>query len=133
MKFLVNEGKLTNLAERQRFSPYGLFGGKPGKLGRTVVNPGPSERVIHAKESCEFEYGDVISFQQPGAGGYGDPATRDPAKVLEDVLNDFVSLETAREAYGVVIDSTTWTVDATATERLRATMRVQGTPPVVTR
>ena len=98
-----------------------------------MINPGPSERVIHAKESCEFEYGDVISFRQPGAGGYGDPATRDPARVLDDVQNDFISLETAREAYGVVIDPTTWTVDATATERLRATMRIQGDPPVVTR
>ena len=133
MKFLANEGKLTNLAERQRFAPYGLFGGQPGRRGRTVVNPGPGERVIHAKESCEFECGDVISFQQPGAGGYGDPATRDAAKVLEDVLNEFISLEMAREAYGVVIDPKTWTVDATATERLRAKMRIQGTPPVVTR
>ncbi|MBI2154386.1 MAG: hydantoinase B/oxoprolinase family protein [Candidatus Rokubacteria bacterium] len=133
MKFLAKEGKLTNLAERQRFAPYGLFGGKPGKRGRTVINPGPNERVLHGKESCEFEDGDVISFQQPGAGGYGDPTTRDPAKVLDDVLNDFISLETAREAYGVVIDPKTSTVDAAATAKRRDQIRIRGTPPVVTR
>jgi N-methylhydantoinase B len=88
-----------------------------------VINPGPHERVVHAKESCEFTYGDAISFQQPGAGGYGVPAERDPQKVLNDVLDDFISLEMARDAYGVVIDRSTWTVDAPATERLRARMR----------
>ncbi|MBI4589412.1 MAG: hydantoinase B/oxoprolinase family protein [Candidatus Rokubacteria bacterium] len=132
-RFLATEGKFTNLAERQRFPPYGLFGGKPGKRGRTVINPGPNERLLHSKESSEFAYGDVISFQQPGAGGYGVPAERDPQKVLNDVLDDFISLEMAREAYGVVIDPRTWTVDEAATTRLRARMRITGTPPMVTR
>ncbi|MBI3029222.1 MAG: hypothetical protein HYY64_06910 [Candidatus Rokubacteria bacterium] len=75
----------------------------------------------------------MISFQQPGAGGYGVPAERDPQKVLHDVLDEFISLEMAREAYGVVIDPKSRSVDAAATERLRATMRIKGDPPVVTR
>src|SRR5207253_5858383 len=37
MRFLVDEGQLTNLSDRQTFPPYGLFGGKPGGLGRTVL------------------------------------------------------------------------------------------------
>src|SRR5262249_51114286 len=61
MRFLADEGKLTNLSDRQRFPPYGLFGGERGVLGRTVINPGSSERVVHGKASDEFAYGDVIS------------------------------------------------------------------------
>jgi N-methylhydantoinase B len=133
MKFLATEGKFTNLTERQRFAPYGLFGGRPGARGRTVINPGAGEQMVHSKESREFAYGDVISFQQPGAGGYGDPAERDPARVLEDVLDEYISIEHAREAYGVVIDPETMTVDLAATERLRAQMRLPGPPPAVLR
>jgi N-methylhydantoinase B len=103
MRFLADEGKLTNLSERQRFAPYGLFGGQPGALARTVINPGAGEQLVHGKQSREFNYGDVISFQQSGAGGYGDPFERDPRAVLEDVLDDYVSIEAARERYGVVI------------------------------
>jgi N-methylhydantoinase B len=103
MRFLADEGKLTNLSERQKFPPYGLFGGRPGRLGRTVINPGEGEQVVQSKESRGFDYGDVISFQQPGAGGYGDPLEREPALVLEDVLDDYVSVDAAREEYGVVI------------------------------
>ncbi|HYE92473.1 MAG TPA: hydantoinase B/oxoprolinase family protein [Terriglobales bacterium] len=122
MRFLADEGKLTNLSDRQRFAPYGLFGGQPGALGRTVLNPDAGGEVVPGKASREFVYGDVISFQQSGAGGYGDPFARDPARVLDDVLDDYVSVEAARAQYGVVItvDGTDLRVDEAATAALRA-------------
>ena len=125
MRFLADEGKLTNLSERQRFAPYGLFGGKTGILARTVMNPGPDEQIVHGKQSREFVYGDVISFQQSGAGGYGDPLERDPALVLDDVLDQYVSVDAARRQYGVVIigDDLDLRVDATATAALRRSSR----------
>jgi N-methylhydantoinase B len=121
MRFLADDGKLTNLSERQTFAPYGLFGGRPGRLARTVINPGPDEQTVHGKQSREFAYGDVISFQQSGAGGYGDPLAREPARVLEDVLDGYVSVEAAREEYGVVItgDGVDLRVDEAATRALR--------------
>jgi N-methylhydantoinase B len=125
LRFLADEGKLTNLSERQRFAPYGLFGGKGGALARTVINPGPGEELVHGKQSREFAYGDVISFQQSGAGGYGDPLEREPARVLDDVLDEYVSVEAAESEYGVVIagDGTALHVDEAATRALRASRR----------
>ena len=125
MRFLADEGKLTNLSDRQRFAPFGVFGGEPGALGRTVINPGERERVVHGKASGAFAYGDVISFQQSGAGGYGDPLERDPARVLEDVLDEYVSMDAARTRYGVVITGTGMElrVDDAATIALRAGLK----------
>jgi N-methylhydantoinase B len=123
MRFLADEGKLTNLSERQRFAPYGVFGGRSGRLARTVINPGPDEQIVHGKQSREFAHGDVISFQQSGAGGYGDPLARDPARVLEDVLDEYVSVESARRDYGVVItgEGLDLRVDDAGTRALRGT------------
>jgi N-methylhydantoinase B len=125
LRFLADEGKLTNLSDRQRFAPYGLYGGKPGRLGRTVLNPGPGEEIVHGKQSREFAYADVISFQQSGAGGYGDPLERDPRRVLEDVLDDYVSVEAARRDYGVVIVArgADLSIDGPATDALRRELR----------
>lgn len=125
LRFLADEGKLTNLSERQRFAPFGVFGGRPGALARTVINPGPDEQVVNGKQSREFAYGDVISFQQSGAGGYGDPLARAPARVLDDVLDEYVSIEAARAAYGVVItgEGLDRRVDDDATAALRASRR----------
>ena len=121
LRFLADEGQLTNLSERHRFAPWGVFGGKPGRLARTVINPGPGEQSVNGKQSREFAHGDVISFQQAGAGGYGDPLAREPARVLDDVLDDYVSIEAARAEYGVVITGEGFDlrVDEAATERLR--------------
>jgi N-methylhydantoinase B len=134
LRLLLEDGRLTNNTERQRFAPWGLFGGQPGRPGTTVVNPGtPRERRVHSKASDTFACGDVVSFQQPGAGGYGPPWERDPQAVLRDVLDDYVSIEGARRDYGVVIEPATMTVDAAATRTARAAMRSPDPPPVVTR
>ena len=121
LRFLADEGQLTNLSERHRFAPWGVFGGKPGRLARTVINPGPGEQPVNGKQSREFAHGDVISFQQAGAGGYGDPLAREPARVLDDVLDDYVSIEAARAEYGVVITGEGFDlrVDEPETGRLR--------------
>jgi N-methylhydantoinase B len=118
LRFLADDGKLTNLTDRQRIPPWGLFGGEPGALGRTLLNPGPEEQEIHGKESRDFVHGDVVSFQQSGAGGYGDARERDPARVRDDVLDGYVSLEAARARYGVVLDDD-GTVNESATRALR--------------
>jgi N-methylhydantoinase B len=134
LRLLMEQGMLTNATERQRFAPWGLFGGQPGQPGVTLLNPGtPGERRVHSKASDTFAHGDVVSFQQPGAGGYGPAWERDPAAVRRDVVEDYVSIEGARRDYGVVVDPATLTVDADATAAARATMRRPEPPPGVAR
>jgi hypothetical protein len=45
--------------------------------------------------------------------------------VLTDVRKELVSLASARDDYGVVLDATTWTVDAAATVARRADLRAR--------
>ncbi len=62
--------------------------------------------------------GDTFIVVGPAGGGYGDPQKRDPERVLADVLDGFVSLDEAREHYGVSIRED-MTVDMAATAALR--------------
>jgi N-methylhydantoinase B len=57
-------------------------------------------------------------MQSAGGGGYGDPLTRDPERVAEDVGAGYVSLERASIDYGVVVNDD-GRVDAAATADLR--------------
>ena len=43
----------------------------------------------------------LIVHEQAGAGGFGDPAARDPALVREDLLDGKITAEFARRHYGV--------------------------------
>ena len=63
--------------------------------------------------------GEVLVNNSGGGGGWGDPFKRDPEKVLEDVRNEYVSIKSAREDYGVVIDPEKMMVGTAATAVLR--------------
>jgi N-methylhydantoinase B len=104
MRILGNDVKFSNLSERQKFAPFGLFGGEPGALGSTIINPGDaSERQVGGKVSMDLEYGDVVSFRLAGGGGYGEPIERDPEAVARDVELGLVGRDAARDQYRVVI------------------------------
>jgi N-methylhydantoinase B len=67
---VLEDCRLSVLAERRRHAPPGRAGGEDGALGRTLVNgeeqPPKLTRQLHA--------GDVVRVDTPGGGGYGAPA-----------------------------------------------------------
>jgi N-methylhydantoinase B len=121
-RLAADDAVLTIRTDRRDHPPYGLAGGRPGTPSLNVVNPGPDERVLPTlpMEAVRLKRGDVFRHYTAGAGGYGDPLTRDPARVLEDVLDEKLTVEYARREYGVAIDLVAQTVDEAATARLRA-------------
>jgi len=120
IRFLGERGSVSNLSDRHRFPPPGLFGGRPGALGRTLLNPGTErEQDLHPKAIYPLAHADLVSLRVSGSGGYGDPRARDPELVARDVALGHVSADQAREGYGVVIDPVSGAVDAVATDRLR--------------
>ena len=66
-----------------------------------------------------IEDGEVLVSIACGGGGYGDPKTRDPERVLHDVREGIVSRNRAQEVYGIVIDEK-MEIDEAATQSLRA-------------
>lgn len=93
--------------------PRGVFGGADGVTGRLIRNRGcaDEEELFGRFSAHEFRAGDTIDVEVPSAAGYGDPRDRDPELVLADVLDGLVDPRTAREVYGVIVD----TLAATAT------------------
>ena len=60
-----------------------------------------------------------------GGGGWGNPIERDPSRVLDDVIDDRVSIQAAKSEYGVVISEGENKIDRNATKILRSKMQKQ--------
>lgn len=75
-------------------------------------------------ESVPFRYGETFMFESTGGGGWGNPLEREPAAVLDDVLDEYITVDAAREVYGVVIDTASMSVDEAATATRRGEMTV---------
>ena len=93
-------------------------GGGSGAPSKYILNPDEEDRELPSKITLQLPPDSVISYRTPGGGGYGPVSERDPAAVLEDVINGKVSRARAEEVYGVVIDTEKRCVDLEATRKL---------------
>ncbi len=117
---------LTIHGDRGEVTPPGLGGGTNGGANRLVLNLGRSdERELGLfAHQVALKAGDHITFLSNGGGGYANPLDRDPESVLSDVMDEFISLEKARDVYGVVIkvidkEALLYEIDQKATEKMR--------------
>lgn len=118
---LLADGDISIHDDRWLTHPWGVNGGEPGQRSRKELVRGDGSRQILASkcDNVKVKAGDLLLFDTWGAGGWGDPLQRDPAKVLADVRKGLVSVDGARR-YGVAIAADA--VDEAATRTLRATL-----------
>lgn len=123
-RLLAEEAGLQLRSDRTKFAPYGLEGGRPGrKTANWLEDADGTRRELPGKVTMPLTEGQLVIHEQAGAGGYGNPFSRDPDRVLEDVLDGKQTAGAAEEQYGVVLAADGKGVDRTATERLRALRR----------
>ncbi|HCB68985.1 MAG TPA: hydantoinase B/oxoprolinase family protein [Persephonella sp.] len=70
---LLTDAEVTVISERRRIPPYGLFGGKPGEVGRNYIITEKGKILKEGKFSVKMKKGDRIRIETPGGGGYGKP------------------------------------------------------------
>jgi N-methylhydantoinase B len=99
----------------------GFNGGMDGSFNNVVLRSGQANEM--RVETTAFEVpisaGDSIQADLGGGGGWGDPLERNPMAVLDDVIDEYVSLDAAQKYYGVVIEEKEMKVDLDQTRALR--------------
>jgi N-methylhydantoinase B len=115
---------VAHRSERFHSAPWGLFGGRPARRGHAFVLRQDGRReALPSKKMLVLHPGDQLWEYVAGGAGWGDPLERDPDRVLADVLDGKVSVEAAREAYGVVLAPSGGAVEHDATKQRREGLR----------
>lgn len=118
-QFPDHEAIFTIIADHRKKGPWGLFGGQSGQPSTYTYNPEGEQKDLSSKITLTLNAYDTISYKTPGGGGYGNPLERNPLMVIEDVIDGKVSIQRAREVYGVVISIDRREVDERGTTKLR--------------
>jgi aryl-alcohol dehydrogenase-like predicted oxidoreductase len=96
-------GEFLTVVKKTKTRPWALAGGLEPEAISMCLFPGtPRERRVGTSR-VTVGPGDQAVYKTAGGAGHGVPAERDPALVLHDVLEGYVSIEAAREIYRVVI------------------------------
>ena len=103
----LQPGKIMIRTNRLSRPSEGLSGGRPGGLSRNTWNAHAENSQLPRQTHLHMEVkaGDRLHHLVSGSGGHGDPWTRQPERVLADVVDEKVSIAGARQQYGVVIDA----------------------------
>jgi N-methylhydantoinase B len=126
------DAKVYTYVVGMKYPMPGIAGGRAGAPNRLTIRDGSDDPfvVAHTAEWVPISAGQRICYDYGGGGGWGDPLARDPQAVLDDVLDEYVSVEGAHRDYGVVLtgslDDLTLAVDEDATGALRSSRRSEG-------
>jgi N-methylhydantoinase B len=99
-RILAPEALLQMRTDRVAFAPYGLEGGEDGGRSRNFIEIGNRREPLPGKVTMMVPHDAIIIHEQAGAGGFGDPAARDPALVHEDLMDGKITAAFARRFHG---------------------------------
>lgn len=116
-------GVATGSSDGDLTQPPGAAGGHPGPLSKMYIRRDEEVVATRTHRMIEVKHGGILGKVSGGGGGVGPPEERDPEMVLSDAINEFVTLQMARDIYKVAIDPQTMTIDWEQTRRLRGGMR----------
>ncbi|MFV8828474.1 hydantoinase B/oxoprolinase family protein [Alkalihalobacterium sp. APHAB7] len=117
----LEDGSVSLEADGHKHAPWGFAGGADGYVGGVALNAG-TDREKHLPSmvpNTTMKKGDTLLLTGPSGGGYGNPFERDPAEVLADVIDEFITIEMAEKEYGVAITEHL-TIDQQKTATLRS-------------
>ncbi len=126
------DAKVYTYVVGMKYPMPGIAGGHAGEPNLLTIRYGSDDPhvVRHTADWVPMSAGQRLCYDYGGGGGWGDPLDRDPQAVLDDVLDEYVSVEGAERDYGVVLTGSladlTLAVDEAATATLRASRRTAG-------
>jgi N-methylhydantoinase B len=117
---ILSPATLFAFIEKGKAPHWGIDGGREGLRNYSVIKlAGEEEFEVLKTSGMQLQAGTVVTATAGGGGGYGNPLERSIEEVQCDVINGYVSVESAREDYGVVIDPHSYDIDIIATRKLR--------------
>ncbi|WP_349606465.1 hydantoinase B/oxoprolinase family protein [Cupriavidus sp. DF5525] len=134
-EMLADDVQLGLRSDRRIHRPLGAKGGLNGTPSLNILTRNGNSTLLPSMPNSvsKLDLGDQVCHIAAGGAGYGNPLERDAEAVLEDVLDDRISVRMAQDVYGVVVDSGLKEVNLAQTAALRASLQTLSTDALIDR
>ena len=123
LEVLDHDADLVLWGEGTKYPSVSLLGADSGrgevKLARRYLIADGRETELPPHGIVPISAGQLLRTCPAGGGGVGSALEREAESVAADVANGLVSVDAAREEYGVVVDPDTLRLDTDRTQALR--------------
>lgn len=107
-RITADEATLTATFGRHKFLPWAVAGGQEGSRNEVRILHADGREVVLGKCARYALQRDEVARLVTGVGGgWGSPLERPVDDVVEDVRDGYITVEQARERYGVIVDPAT--------------------------
>jgi len=96
---MLEETFVTTVVERTKFPPWGIKEGGEGRANNVILNRKNEYINVPKKTGLKLDKGDCVMFKTGGGGGYGKASKRSNKKILNDLKQDYISIEYAKKYY----------------------------------
>lgn len=96
-------GEFMTITKRSKSPPWSCEEGQCSEPNQAIYFQGTQKELRAGTYRAEVRTGEQVVVRSAGGAGYGHPRRRDPQRVLQDVLDGYVSEVAARNIYAVVI------------------------------
>lgn len=113
--------------ERTVTPGWGVAGGQDGRAARCLIDPGgPQEKMVKKANHVPIAPHTIVRCYTAGGGGYGPPWERDPQRVIDDLLDGYITRQAAEAVYGLRFQNGAADIDVEATRQTRRQLAQAG-------
>lgn len=122
-RVLSDNQTVTSMFGRHKFAPWPIDGGQEGSPNKVVIRKkdGTVLGPYGLKARIPLDKDDVVELITGTGGGYGNPLHRKPEKVKKDVINGYITIQDAKEKFGIIIDENLNEIIGFTKERIQLT------------
>ena len=103
------DAEIISQGKKSKTLPWALNGGGEPSRNEMIVWPGTDKEIHVGMYRTFMKKGESFANFSAGGGGWGHPYERDIEKILDDLKNEYISKDSARNDYGVIIaDNGSW-------------------------
>lgn len=99
----IADSEIISMKKKTKTSGWGLNGGRADSKNKMIIWPGTVKEKHVGMYRTFMKKGESFQNYSAGGGGWGNPYAREIERIIDDIKNGYISIESAEKDYGLIV------------------------------